>query len=113
MKGADYNIRKAVGERFGKGAAYGSCALELAYVAANRIDGILIMGLQAWDYAAGLYLVRSGGGQISYYEDGTWQKWQGSIQDLCTSNKKYIFASHLGLHEEVLGIINNPKQWSD
>lgn len=113
MKSADYNIRKAVGHQFGKGAAYGSCALELAYVAANRIDGILIMGLQAWDYAAGLYLVRSGGGEISYYEDSSWKIWTGSIKDLCLSNKKYLFASHSGLHTKALELIDNPEKWSD
>jgi len=113
MKGADYNMRKAIAEQFGKGASLGSSALELAYVAANRIDGSLMMGIQTWDYAAGLYLVRSGGGEISYYEDNGWKAWTGSIKNLCQSNKKYLFASHPGLHKKALKLIENPEQWSD
>ena len=42
MKSASYNIRKALAMKFGGGNSFGSCALELAYVAANRLDGVLI-----------------------------------------------------------------------
>ena len=57
MKTATYNLQKQFGVRLGKGTAYGCCALEIAYIAANRIDGALIFGLQPYDDAAGLYLV--------------------------------------------------------
>ncbi len=43
----------------------GSAALDLAFTAAGRIDGFWEMGLNAWDVAAGIYLVRSAGGRVS------------------------------------------------
>ena len=41
---------------------WGAAALDLAYVAAGRFDGYWERGLQAWDMAAGLLLVREAGG---------------------------------------------------
>lgn len=43
----------------------GSVALELAYVAAGRLDGFFGFGLQPWDIAAGALLVQEAGGMIS------------------------------------------------
>lgn len=40
----------------------GSAALDLAYVAAGRLDGFWEFGLKPWDMAAGLLLVREAGG---------------------------------------------------
>ena len=40
----------------------GSAALELAYVAAGRIDVMQARGLNPWDCAAGILLVREAGG---------------------------------------------------
>ena len=40
----------------------GSAALDLAYVAAGRLDGFWEMGLAPWDMAAGPLLVRGAGG---------------------------------------------------
>ena len=40
----------------------GSAALDLAYVAAGRLDGYWEHGLQPWDMAAGLLLVQEAGG---------------------------------------------------
>jgi myo-inositol-1(or 4)-monophosphatase len=44
---------------------YGSAALDLAYVAAGRYDGYWENGLQPWDVAAGIVLVREAGGFVS------------------------------------------------
>lgn len=41
----------------------GSAALDLSYVAAGRLDGFWEYGLQPWDWAAGVVLVREAGGQ--------------------------------------------------
>jgi myo-inositol-1(or 4)-monophosphatase len=41
---------------------FGSAALELAYVAAGRIDVMQGRGLEPWDSAAGILLVREAGG---------------------------------------------------
>lgn len=43
----------------------GSAALDLAYVAAARLDGFWEIGLNAWDMAAGALLVREAGGIIT------------------------------------------------
>jgi len=44
---------------------FGSAALDLAYVAAGRYDGFWEFGLNAWDIAAGIVIVREAGGMIS------------------------------------------------
>ena len=43
----------------------GSAALDLAYVAAGRVDGFWELGLSKWDIAAGALLIREAGGRIS------------------------------------------------
>ena len=42
----------------------GSAALDLAYVAAGRLDGFFEIGLKVWDTAAGAVLVREAGGFV-------------------------------------------------
>src|SRR5690606_18618245 len=42
----------------------GSAALNLAYVAAGRFDGFWELGLNLWDYAAGILLIQEAGGII-------------------------------------------------
>ncbi len=42
----------------------GSAALDLAYVAAGRLDGFWEFGLQPWDSAAGALMVREAGGLV-------------------------------------------------
>ena len=44
---------------------WGSAALDLAYVAAGRYDGFWERGLNAWDLAAGLIIVREAGGLVA------------------------------------------------
>ncbi|MCX4190044.1 inositol-1-monophosphatase [Methylophaga sp. OBS3] len=43
----------------------GSAALDLAYVAAGRVDGYWEIGLEDWDLAAGLLLVEEAGGTVT------------------------------------------------
>jgi len=43
---------------------WGAAALDLAYVAAGRYDGYWERGLNAWDIAAGLLLVKEAGGLL-------------------------------------------------
>ena len=42
----------------------GAASLDLAYVAAGRVDGFWEMGLKAWDTAAGSLLITEAGGRI-------------------------------------------------
>ncbi len=46
----------------------GSAALDLAYVAAGRLDGFWEMGLKAWDVAAGQVLVEEAGGLVTRFD---------------------------------------------
>ncbi|MBP7242597.1 inositol monophosphatase family protein [Amaricoccus sp.] len=48
----------------------GSAALDLAYVAAGRVDGFWERGLNAWDLAAGVILVREAGGMTGPLVEG-------------------------------------------
>ncbi len=48
----------------------GSAALDLAYVAAGRLDGYWEMGLKAWDMAAGALIVREAGGFVTDFSGG-------------------------------------------
>ncbi|MFO8155626.1 MAG: inositol-1-monophosphatase [Pseudomonadota bacterium] len=48
----------------------GSAALDLAYVAAGRLDGFWEIGLNPWDMAAGVLLVREAGGLVSDFDGG-------------------------------------------
>ncbi|TXK60513.1 inositol monophosphatase family protein [Alkalisalibacterium limincola] len=49
----------------------GSAALDLAYVACGRADAYFEAGLQPWDIAAGVLLVREAGGTVSDFRGGT------------------------------------------
>ena len=55
----------AVTERTAGIRRWGAGALDLAFVAAGRYDAFFEFGLEPWDVAAGLLLVREAGGVIS------------------------------------------------
>lgn len=57
----------------------GSAALDLAYVAAGRLDGYWERGLKPWDIAAGVVLVQEAGGIITSYEGGPIDLFSGRI----------------------------------
>ena len=48
----------------------GSAALDLAYVAAGRLDGFWEFNLNTWDTAAGILLVEEAGGRVSGFAGG-------------------------------------------
>ena len=50
----------------------GSAALDLAYVAAGRLDGFWEEHLKPWDMAAGALIVREAGGEISSFSGDEW-----------------------------------------
>ncbi|EKS37163.1 MAG TPA: inositol monophosphatase [Afipia sp.] len=49
---------------------FGAASLDLAFVAAGRLDGYWERNLQPWDIAAGLIMVREAGGVVSGIEGG-------------------------------------------
>ncbi|WP_276090344.1 inositol monophosphatase family protein [Pedobacter sp. JY14-1] len=48
----------------------GSAAVDLAYVACGRFDAFFEYNLNAWDVAAGAYLVQQAGGTVSNFKGG-------------------------------------------
>lgn len=62
-------LKKVLGE-CGDIRRAGSAALDLAYVAAGRLDGFWEVGLAPWDVAAGALLVKEAGGYVGDFEGG-------------------------------------------
>lgn len=72
---------------------FGSAALNLAYLAAGRIDGDIEFGLSPWDVAAGWLLVEEAGGLITD-EKG---------KDLILMGN--VIASTLNIHSDLLKFV--------
>ena len=70
----------------------GSAALDLAYVAAGRLDFFWEFGLKPWDLAAGTLLVSEAGGRIS--------DMNGVAHSVTASD--HLLADNGALHDEVL-----------
>lgn len=61
---ANFALFRRLFERCGDLRRTGSAALDLAYVAAGRVEGYLERNLKPWDFAAGALLVREAGGRV-------------------------------------------------
>lgn len=72
----------------------GAAALDLAYLAAGRLDGFWEVKLKPWDVAAGTLLVREAGGRVTAFD--------GSLYEV--SNHR-ILASNSLIHEEMITIL--------
>ncbi len=72
----------------------GSAALNLAYVAAGKLDGFWESGLKEWDLAAGALLVREAGGYVSDFN---------GENDFAKSGN--LIAGSRKIHAELLKII--------
>jgi len=57
----------------------GAAALDLAYVAAGRLDGFWELKLKAWDVAAGVLLVREAGGTVTTFDGSTYDVFNNRI----------------------------------
>jgi len=66
----------------------GSATLDLAYVAAGRLDGSCEWGLQPWDVAAGSLLVQEAGGMVT---DPRGQDTYLSSGNIVATNPKLLF----------------------
>ncbi len=74
----------------------GSAALDLAYVAAGRYEGYWENGLNAWDVAAGILLVREAGGQVTDIAGRTYKL---GADDICAGNDQLHQPLRKLLHE--------------
>jgi len=75
----------------------GAAALDLAYVAAGRLDGYWECKLKPWDVAAGALLVAEAGGSVTNHAGERY-----SIYD------HRILASNGAIHKEMLGVLSPP-----
>ena len=57
----------------------GAAAVDLAFVAAGKVDGYWERGLEVWDLAAGAIIVKEAGGFISDYPEGEFNLSSGRI----------------------------------
>ena len=57
----------------------GAAAVDLAFVAAGKVDGYWERGLEVWDIAAGAIIVKEAGGIISDYPSGVFNLSSGRI----------------------------------
>jgi len=89
----DACMREAEGYRRG-----GSAALDLAYVAAGRLDAYWEGGLCAWDVAAGILLVQEAGGIVTDLE--------GATVDL---NKGDVVCANPVLHRQFVSLLKLPE----
>jgi myo-inositol-1(or 4)-monophosphatase len=72
----------------------GAAALDLAYVAAGRLDGFWELKLKPWDVAVGVLLVREAGGTVTTFD--------GSAYDI---GNHRIVASNGLIHTEMTGLL--------
>jgi len=72
----------------------GAAALDLAYVAAGRLDGYWELKLKAWDVAAGVLMVREAGGVVTTFD--------GSTYDIFNDR---IVASNGMIHDEMVTML--------
>jgi myo-inositol-1(or 4)-monophosphatase len=75
---------------------FGAASLDLAYVAAGRFDGYWERGLNSWDVAAGILLVREAGGMVTDMNGGPDSLHSG-----------HILAANEHLHGPVLKLLKD------
>ena len=74
----------------------GSAALDLAYIAAGRMDAFWEFNLNPWDTAAGILLVEEAGGMVTDFSGGKYKL-----------DSREILASNGLIHAELLGLFGD------
>jgi myo-inositol-1(or 4)-monophosphatase len=77
----------------------GSAALNLAYVAAGRLDGFWSTSLRPWDVAAGALIVAEAGGRVT--------KMDGSPLDIAVPD--LLSTNGTGIHEELSRLLSGSR----
>ncbi len=75
---------------------FGAAALDLAWVAAGRLDGYWERDIKPWDMAAGLILIREAGGYVSDITGG---------DDLFATG--HVVAGNETIHKELLRVLKD------
>jgi myo-inositol-1(or 4)-monophosphatase len=74
----------------------GSAAIEMAFVAAGRVESFLAPGACDWDVAAGTLIVREAGGKVTDFKNRPWRLGGGDIA-----------ASNGLVHGQILRAVNS------
>jgi myo-inositol-1(or 4)-monophosphatase len=77
----------------------GAASIDLAYVAAGRLDGFWEEGLKPWDTAAGVVLVEEAGGVLSTFGGAPYSPFDNTI-----------VAANPAIHAEMLKVLREPKK---
>lgn len=72
----------------------GAAALDLAYVAAGRLDGFWELKLKPWDVSAGTLLVQEAGGMVTTFDGSPYQ----------TTNHRIVASNGL-IHNEMITVL--------
>ncbi len=75
----------------------GAAALDLAYVAAGRLDAHWELRLKPWDSAAGALLIQEAGGRLSDWRGNAWDPWNDRL-----------IASNGHIHNELIAALAAP-----
>ena len=75
----------------------GSCALNMCYVAAGRLDAYWATSVSAWDSAAGIVITRQAGAQVTSDQGSTLDPWK----------PKFCVSANATLHEEMIDLLNH------
>src|SRR5437588_5713707 len=93
------NEHAAVQDKVAGLRRFGAAALDLAWVAAGRVDAYWERGLSPWDMAAGIVLVREAGGYVTDLDGG---------EAMLTSGG--IVAGNDASHRELLRVVQDARK---
>jgi myo-inositol-1(or 4)-monophosphatase len=77
----------------------GSAAIDLAYVAAGRLDGFWEVRLNPWDISAGALIIEEAGGRVSNLAGGPFDSRLGEV-----------IASNGRIHDQMVATIRTRKR---
>ncbi len=75
----------------------GSCALNMCYVSAGRLDAYWATSIAVWDCAAGIVIAREAGAQLTAYDGSEFDVW----------NPKFCVSATRPLHETITGLLSD------
>ncbi|QDT05288.1 Inositol-1-monophosphatase [Rubripirellula lacrimiformis] len=96
VKGDDPEVAKFIRvlERCRSLRRLGSCALNMCYVAAGRLDAYWATSVASWDSAAGIVIAREAGATLTAYDGSTMDDW---LPKFCVSGSDAIHAEMVDL----------------
>ena len=99
VKGTDPEVVRFVRilERCRSLRRLGSCALNMCYVSAGRLDAYWATSVAAWDCAAGIVIAREAGATLTAYDGSSLDDW----------NPKFCVSSTEALHHTMTSLLSD------